>query len=181
MLRHAVQNWVHIASNHTNGRYSAGACCRHAPRSGSNSLTSCRSTLSRVLSLISASLQSWHNCCLGGTITVYMHYIRILYATCICTPRWTADPLFLSEKFSKIHKTWLAQHVVPDTGPVPPSRYSSADSMIPLQLKTSANISSVPEQSGRYGASDHSLTVKARHPCPIAKYGCGCLELILAK
>jgi len=41
----------------TNGRYSAGDLCKQAPRSGSNSLTSCRSTLSLDLSLISASLQ----------------------------------------------------------------------------------------------------------------------------
>ena len=134
---------VHIASKRTNGRYSVGACCIHAPRSGSNNLTSCRSTLSRVLSLISESLQSRHRWCLRGTATVSMQYIHFLNPTCTCTPRWTADPLSLSEKFSKIHKILPGQHVVLGTGSLPPNRCFSEHSMTPLRLNTSADITLV--------------------------------------
>ena len=132
-------------SKRTRGRYSVGACCRHAPRSGSNNLTSCRSTLSRVLSLISASLQSRRRWCVRGTVPVCtcMQY-TISNRTYTCTPRWTADHLSLSEKFSKIHKTLPGQRAVRDTGSLLPNRYFFGHSTTPLQLNTSTNIALVP-------------------------------------
>lgn len=55
LLKPQTRNKAHDLR--TRGRYSAGDLCKHAPRSGSNNLTSCRSTLSLDWSLISASLQ----------------------------------------------------------------------------------------------------------------------------
>lgn len=83
----------------TRGRYSAGDLCKHAPRSGSNNLTSCRSTLSLDWSLISASLQGsgqklqplpasslkCHGALSLGT-PVLVHFARLL-PLCFCLKR----------------------------------------------------------------------------------------------